>query len=145
MNMKKILIATRLTLLAFLVLSTPTYASGTTSKTALNQSLSMTKFYDPSGTWNVEIDLPDRTAEGVIVISKNEKGEFEVSMEDTTENDTVELEEVSFDEEEMTLTGEVDVDGLLLKIVFEFDGDDIEGKISAEGVEMTLSGERETD
>jgi len=143
--MKKILIATRLTLLAFLVLSTPTYASGTTSKTALNQSLSMTKFYDPSGTWNVEIDLPDRTAEGVIVISKNEKGEFEVSMEDTTENDTVELEEVSFDEEEMTLTGEVDVDGLLLKIVFEFDGDDIEGKISAEGVEMTLSGERETD
>lgn len=104
-----------------------------------------TPAYDPTGTWNIEIDLPDRTAEGIIVISKNDKGEYEVSMEDPSEGETVELEEVSFDEEEMILTGEADADGITLEIKLEFEGDTIEGKVSAEGMEMKLSGERETE
>lgn len=143
--MKKILLVTRLALFAFLLLSTPVYSGETINGNSFNKQLLKTKAYDPSGTWNIEIETPGGTEEGIIVISKNDKGEFEVTLEDRSQNDQVELEEVSFDEEDMKLTGEADVDGMTLELELEFDDNSMEGKASAQGMEMKLTGERETD
>lgn len=143
--MKKILMVTRLTLFAFLLLSTPVYPGEMVTGNSFSKSLLITKAYDPSGTWNIEVETPAGTEEGIIVISKNDKGEFVVEMKDTSENESLELSKVSFDEEEMTLTGEADTDGLTLEMELAFDGDTMEGKISAGGAELTITGERETD
>lgn len=136
---------TRLIFFALLLLATPVYSVKAVEENSVGKSLLTIQAYDPSGTWNIEIDVPGRTGEGIIVISKNDKGEYEVSMEDTSEDETVELEEVSFDEEEMIMTAKANVDGSTFDIELEFDGDTIEGKVSVEGMEMKLTGERETD
>ncbi len=128
--MKKVFMTVRLTLLAFILMSTPVYSGGINA-------------YDPSGTWDVEIEVPGQTVDGVITIAKNDKGEFEVSIEDTTENETKELEEVSYDEESQVMTGEISVEGQTLEIELEFDGDSLEGTISVEGMEISITGERE--
>lgn len=137
--MKKIFITIRLTFFALLLLSTPVYSGGMIDKSEI------TNAYDPSGTWNAEIEVPGRTVDLIITISKNDEGEFEVSIEDTDEGETKELEDVSFDEEDKVMTGEVDADGTTIDIELKFDGDSLEGTVSAEGMEMELSGERETN
>lgn len=136
---------TRLALFAFLLLATPVYSVEAVEENSTGKYLLKTQVYDPSGTWNIEIETPGGTEEGVIVISKNDKGEFEVTLEDNSQNEAVELEEVSFDEEDMTLTGELNVEGMTLELELEFDDDSMEGKASAQGIEMKLTGERETD
>lgn len=144
-RMKNIFMVIRLTLFAFLLLSTPVYSGETANGDSFSKHLLILKAYDPSGVWNAEVEVPGQTVELIITISKDDEGDFEVSMEDTTDNETVELEEISFDEEEMIMTGEVNVDGITMDVVMEFDGDSVEGKVSAEGMEMKLTGERETD
>ena len=143
--MKKIMIITRLAFLAILLLMTPIVSFGTVEENSIEKQLLTIKAYDPSGTWNVEIELPDETTKMIMIISKDDEGEFEISMEDTAEDETVELDEISFDEEDMTLTAEVEVDGSTVEIALEFDGDSVEGMVYADGMEFELTGERETD
>lgn len=139
------MIITRLAFFALLLLMTPIVSFGIVEVNSIEKHLLTLKAYDPSGTWNLEIELPDETTEMIMVISKNDKGELEISMEDTGEDVTVELEEISFDEEEMTLTGEVQVDGATVEVALEFDDDSVEGLVYADGMEFKLTGERETD
>ncbi|MFY0594485.1 hypothetical protein [Roseivirga sp.] len=143
--MKKILTITRLTLLAALLMTAPLYSGIANQIDKHNSSKVNIIAYDPSGTWNAEVEVPGQTVELIITITKDEDGDFEVSMEDTTDNETVEMDDISFDEEGMTMTGEVDADGTIIDVEFEFDGDSIEGKLTAEGMEMKLTGERETE
>ncbi|OEK04423.1 hypothetical protein [Roseivirga misakiensis] len=141
--MKKLLIACRVALFAALILSVPAYSNGANEAKEIKKENSKVIAYDPSGTWVAEVEVPGQTVELIITISKDDDGDFEVSMEDTTDNETVEMEDISFDEEEMTMTGEVDADGTTIEVELEFDEDEISGTLKAEGLEMKLTGERE--
>ena len=99
--------------------------------------------YDPTGVWEIEVEAPNGTQEGTITISKDKDGDFEVVLEGAG-SETAELEDISFDEEEKVMTGEVETDGLTIEIELTFDGDSMEGTVSAEGFEVELTGERES-
>ncbi|OEK06358.1 hypothetical protein [Roseivirga misakiensis] len=99
--------------------------------------------YDPSGNWELEVELPSGKEEGAITITKDEDGDYEVTLVDTDEDENIELDEVSFDEEEMVMTGEFETEGMAATIEMTFDDDSVEGTISFAGFEITFSGERE--
>lgn len=95
--------------------------------------------YDPTGTWNYEIETPDGAISGDMTITKTD-GEFEVKVE-TDDFGTLELEDVEVKEKEMTAS--VDVQGVTAEFEVEFDGDEMSGIILYGGEELPIVAERE--
>ncbi|MCE7991032.1 MAG: hypothetical protein HEP71_03595 [Roseivirga sp.] len=95
--------------------------------------------YDPTGTWNYEIETPDGAISGDMSIAKTD-GEFEVSVE-TDDFGTLELEDVEVKDNEMTAS--VDVQGVTAEFEVEFDGDEMSGIILYGGEELPIVAERE--
>ncbi|GAB5525051.1 MAG: hypothetical protein Roseis2KO_29230 [Roseivirga sp.] len=95
--------------------------------------------YDPTGTWNYEIETPDGAISGDMTIAKAD-GEFEVTVE-TDDFGTLELEDVEVKENEMTAS--VDVQGVTAEFEVEFDGDEMSGVILYGGEELPIVAERE--
>lgn len=95
--------------------------------------------YDPTGTWNYEIETPEGAISGDMTITKTD-GEFEVKVE-TDDFGTLELEDVEVKEKEMTAS--VDVQGVTAEFEVEFDGDEMSGIILYGGEELPIVAERE--
>ncbi len=95
--------------------------------------------YDPSGTWNYEIETPDGAISGDMTIAKTD-GEYEISVE-TDDFGTLELEDVELKDKEMTAS--VDVQGVTAEFEIEFDGDEMSGIILYGGEELPIVAERE--
>lgn len=108
--------------------------------TAASPSSSNLPQYDPSGTWNYEMEIPEQRMQiGVITIEK-ENGQYQVTWE-TDDYGTLELEDVEFDG--MDLTASVEVSGGVAEFEVEFDGDSMQGTIYFGEDELPISAERE--
>ncbi len=97
--------------------------------------------YDPSGTWNYEIETPDQTLQNTLTISKNEEGEYVASLE-ADGFGTIELQDITFEKMVMEATAEVDGDSV--EFEFKFDDDSMEGIVFVDGEEFTITAERES-
>ncbi len=95
--------------------------------------------YDPSGTWNYEIETPDGAISGDMTIAKTD-GEYEIAVE-TDDFGTLELEDVELKDNEMTAS--VDVQGVTAEFEIEFDGDEMSGIVLYGGEELPIVAERE--
>ncbi|GAB5525052.1 MAG: hypothetical protein Roseis2KO_29240 [Roseivirga sp.] len=98
-----------------------------------------TPAYDPTGTWNYEIETPDGAISGDMTIAKTD-GEYEISVE-TDDFGTLELEDVEIKDKEMTAN--VDVQGVTAEFEIEFDGDEMSGIVLYGGEELPIVAERE--
>lgn len=141
--MKKLLVVKTLAFFAITLLITPLHSFEMKGEKLHTNEASGILAYDPTGDWDVEIEMQGQKMEGEIVISKNEKGEFKVVLVDTARDDSLELEKISFDEKKKKLTAEGNDSGITFEVVIEFDGNSLKGKMSAMGAEMTLTGERD--
>ena len=97
------------------------------SATSAAPLLTKENAYDPSGSWTYEVSMPEGTLTGDMEIKKVED-EYEVSIE-TDQFGTLELEDVTL--EENIMEGNVEIDGAIIDFEFEFDGDSMEGTVSA--------------
>ena len=102
--------------------------------------IASTTAYDPKGTWVCEIESTDGMINSKMIITQNDKKEYEVRVE-TNEYGTLELSDVEIEESEMT--GNVEVAGGVADFELSFDEDDVEGIIYFGEEELTLVGERE--
>lgn len=96
------------------------------------------KAYDPTGTWNYEVETPEGTLTGEMKITKSEN-EFEVIIESDVYG-TLELEEVAL--EGNVMEASLELEGDLLDFEFEFDGDSMEGVVYSGEDELSISAER---
>lgn len=96
------------------------------------------KAYDPSGSWSYEVEMAEGTMTGDMEIKKVED-EYEVSIE-TDQFGTLELEDVTL--EENTMEANVEIDGAIIDFEFEFDGDSMEGIVYTPDGEIEISAER---
>lgn len=94
--------------------------------------------YDPVGDWAYEIETPDGAISGDMTIKK-EEGAYVIVVE-TDDFGTLELEDVEFEDTEMTAT--VDVQGITAEFEVEFDGDSMSGIINYGGEDLAISAER---
>lgn len=95
--------------------------------------------YDPSGTWDYEVETPDGNMTGEMIV-KLVEGEYEVLIKsDVYGNLTV--SDISF--EKMVMEGEIAVDGESMIIEFEFDGDEMEGAVFTGDGELSITAERQ--
>lgn len=139
-KMKNILTIKRSVILLVVVLATIAFSSKEViSKSMLEQPVIQDK-YDPSGTWNYEIETPEATLQNTMTISKDDEGELEVSLE-VDGFGTIELEDISFEKMVMEATAEVDGDSV--EFEFNFEDDSMEGTIYVDGEEFTITAERE--
>lgn len=97
------------------------------------------KAYDPSGNWSYEIETPDGTDSGKLVIAK-EDGEYDATIESMGYG-TLELTDVTF--EKMVMEGTVEVAGGVADFELEFDGDSMEGVIYFGEDELPITAERD--
>ena len=96
------------------------------------------KAYDPSGSWSYEVEMAEGTMTGDMEIKKVED-EYEVSIE-TDQFGTLELEDVTMDEN--TMEANVEIDGAIIDFEFEFDGDSMEGIVYTPDGEIEMTAER---
>ena len=94
--------------------------------------------YDPSGTWDYEVETNEGTMSDKLTISK-EDGKYEISIE-TTQFGTLELDDIVLSENE--LSANVDMQGAIIEFEFEFDGDSMEGKVKTPDGELTMTAKR---
>lgn len=101
-------------------------------------SMKPATIYDPSGTWDYEVETPDGTMSDKLTINK-EDGKYEISIE-TTQYGTLELGDIVLSDTE--LSANVDMQGAIIEFEFEFDGDSMDGKITTPDGDLTMSAKR---
>lgn len=97
------------------------------------------KAYDPVGTWEYEVSMPDGDLTGEMVISRAEDGILEVTIQSSVYG-TIELEDVVFDD--MILEGNTEIDGGNIEFEFKFDGDDCEGAVYTPDGTLEMTAQR---
>lgn len=94
--------------------------------------------YDPTGTWNYEVETPDGNLTGEMTIKKVD-GEFEVKIESDVYG-TLELEDITF--EKMVMEASIEIEGDQIEFEWEFDGDSMEGTVYSGEDELAMTAER---
>lgn len=124
------------------ILKTAAFAMLFLAAVSLNaEEWSQQTTYDPSGTWNYEVETPDGNVTGEMTVELVE-GEYEVLIKsDVYGNLTV--SDITF--EKMVMEGEIAVEGQSMSIEFEFDGDDMEGAVYTGEEELAITAERQKD
>lgn len=97
--------------------------------------------YDPSGTWDYEVETPDGNVTGEMIV-KLEEGEYEVVIKSDVYGDLT-VSDITF--EKMVMEGEIAVEGQSMSVEFEFDGDDMEGAVYTGEDELAITAERQKD
>lgn len=105
---------------------------------SVNQSVAQ-EAYDPTGTWEYEVSMPEGDLTGDMIISRAEDGTLEVSIKSDVYG-TIELEDVVFDD--MILEGSAEIDGGNIEFEFKFDGDDCEGAVYTPDGTLEMTAER---
>lgn len=95
--------------------------------------------YDPSGTWDYEVETPDGNITGEMIV-KLEDGEYEVVIKSDIYGDLT-LEDISF--EKNVMEASISVEGESMAIEFEFDGDEMEGAVYTGDEELAITAERQ--
>ena len=126
--MKSIGLVRKLTLSLLVVLSL----------TALSVASADMLAADPVGTWAYEVETPDGTLTGDMIIAKSD-GEWSVTIESDVYGN-LELEEISLEGDVMEAS--MELEGDVLDFEFEFDGDSMEGVVYAGEDELPISAER---
>ena len=96
--------------------------------------------YDPTGTWNYEIETPDGAISGEMEIEKEGEG-YKVVI-GTDDFGDLELEDVEFNDKN-EMTGSVDVQGVTAEFEVEFEDDSMSGVIFYGGEELPIEAERD--
>ncbi len=95
--------------------------------------------YDPSGTWDYEVETPDGSITGEMTV-KIAEGKYDVLIKsDVYGNLTV--SDITF--EKMVMEGEIAVEGQSMSIEFEFDGDEMEGAVYTGEEALEITAERQ--
>ena len=95
--------------------------------------------YDPSGTWDYEVETPDGSITGEMTV-KIVEGKYDVLIKsDVYGNLTV--SDITF--EKMVMEGEIAVEGQSMSIEFEFDGDEMEGAVYTGEEALAITAERQ--
>lgn len=92
-----------------------------------------------TGKWNYEVEAPDMTYKGIMVINK-EDGEYSGTM--SAQGVEIELKDLEIEDDEMTCN--MNVQGFACKVTATFDGDKLSGKVALPdmGLELPLKGSR---
>jgi hypothetical protein len=94
--------------------------------------------YDPSGTWDYEVEMAEGTMSDELTISKD-GDTYEVSIE-TTQFGTLELTNVKLNGND--LSADVDMQGATIEFKFEFDGDAMKGTVNTPDGEIEMTAKR---
>lgn len=94
--------------------------------------------YDPSGTWDYEVEMAEGTMSDEITISKDDD-KYEVSIE-TTQFGTLELDNIELSGND--LSADIDMQGATIEFKFEFDGDSMKGTVSTPDGELEMTAKR---
>jgi len=100
--------------------------------------------YDPSGIWDYTVVTEEGDLTGEMTIEK-EDGDWQITIE-TDMYGTLELEDVTLDEneeKEVSMDGNVDVEGDLIDFYFEFEGESLEAIVTTPDGDMDLTAERQ--
>ncbi len=95
--------------------------------------------YDPSGTWDYEVETPDGNLTGEMTVKLTE-GKYEVVIK-TDVYGNLTLADVAF--EKMLMEGSISVEGQSMSIEFKFDGDDMEGAVYTGEDELAITAKRQ--
>jgi hypothetical protein len=91
--------------------------------------------YDPSGTWDYEVETPDGYVTGEMTV-KLVEGKYDVLIKSD-----VYVSDITF--EKMVMEGEIAVEGQSMSIEFEFDGDEMEGAVYTGEEALAITAERQ--
>lgn len=94
---------------------------------------------DYTGSWNYEVEAPDMTYKGVMIINE-EDGEYSGTM--TSQGIKIDLKDVEIEDDEMTCS--MNVQGFVCNVKATFDGDTLSGIVTLPdmGLEIPLKGSR---
>lgn len=101
-------------------------------------SMKSVEVYDPSGTWNYELQANYEVLKGTVTIKKTENS-YKVTIETTTYG-KLELREVKY--KEKVITGNVDVAGVATDFKMKFKHNLMDGTINYGGQEIPFSAKR---
>mgnify|MGYP000318154312 CR=1 FL=1 len=103
------------------------------------EKLSQQTTYDPSGTWDYEVETPDGNMTGEMTV-KLVEGKYEVLIKSATYGN-LSVSDITF--EKMVMEGEIAVEGQSMSIEFEFDGDEMEGAVYTGEEALAITAERQ--
>lgn len=138
--MKNVLTITRSVVLVVLFLTALTLPGKEIISSPVKDYPVVQDKYDPSGVWNYEVETPEGNLQDVMTISKDDDGEYQVTISSDVYGDLV-LEDISF--EKMVMEASVDIEGETIEFEFNFDGDSMEGTAYAGEDELSITAERD--
>lgn len=95
--------------------------------------------YDPSGTWDYEVETPDGNVTGEMIVAL-EDGEYSVTIKSDIYGDMT-LEDITF--EKNVMEGTISVEGQSMEMEMKFDGDEMEGAVYTGEDELAITAERQ--
>ena len=98
-------------------------------------SMQSTDLRDIAGTWDYEVEAADGTMTGEMTIEKSDDT-YTIKIE-TTQFGTLELEEIEFNDNE--LTANIEMEGAVIDFEFEFDGDTMEGTVGTPDGDLEMT------
>lgn len=138
--MKKITTLKRSAILAMVALLLIAFPVQYGVSASLSQDAEVQKAYDPSGTWNYEVETPEGTLTGEMTIKKADD-QFEVVIESDVYG-TLELEDITF--EKMVMEASIEIEGDQIEFEWKFDGDSMEGAAYSGEDELAMTAERKS-
>ncbi len=95
--------------------------------------------YDPTGTWDYEVETPDGNVTGEMIVAM-EDGEYTVTIKSDIYGDMT-LEDITF--EKNVMEGTISVEGQSMEMEMKFDGDEMEGAVYTGEDELAITAERQ--
>ncbi|OEK01081.1 hypothetical protein BFP97_05975 [Roseivirga sp. 4D4] len=95
--------------------------------------------YDPTGTWDYEVETPDGNVTGEMIVAM-EDGEYSVTIKSDIYGDMT-LEDITF--EKNVMEGTISVEGQSMEMELKFDGDEMEGAVYTGEDELAITAERQ--
>lgn len=114
------------------------------SISAFDMNTSESSAYDPSGVWDYTVPTEEGDMTGEMTISKD-NDEWQVTIESDVYG-TLELEDVALEEnkeKEVSMEGNVDIEGDVIEFYFEFDNHSLEGIVATPDGDMEFTAERQ--